>query len=305
MTAYEYSIVSFFDIFGFRSLVEEKDAGDVSKILDLLAWVGKAGLDADADAYAPRVVAFSDSIVRAVNIHSEANKKHPIGLLFSELISILWAQMNMIYKGYFVRGAITIGNVAITSTQVFGPAFIEAHELESQVARYPRIIVSPRALRCLDTCDILIKEGHSIPIEKGYVKRLLKEGDDGIWFIDYLNASRSEVDDDQEYFDYICQHRDAIKTLYEKEGSSSTRAYVCNWLAEYHNRTIDGLHRDWISSFGVSREELRVSSADVKTMYKFGRNVVNPDAIPRKRTKTVRRHPRAVKEGQVKIRHLR
>ena len=49
-----------------------------------------------------------------------------------------------------VRGGIEIGLAAdIGPAEVYGPALVEAHRLESRVAEYPRIMVGPRCVRFL------------------------------------------------------------------------------------------------------------------------------------------------------------
>jgi hypothetical protein len=45
--------------------------------------------------------------------------------------------------GFWIRGGITIGELVHNNDVVFGPALNRAHELESKVAEYPRIIFDP------------------------------------------------------------------------------------------------------------------------------------------------------------------
>lgn len=47
----------------------------------------------------------------------------------------------MICKGILFRGAVVIGDLYNDKIIIFGPAMLEAYELESKKAIYPRIII--------------------------------------------------------------------------------------------------------------------------------------------------------------------
>ena len=48
-------------------------------------------------------------------------------------------------KGFYVRGAVTVGNLFHDAACVFGPALVRAHDLELRKAKFPRIILDPDA----------------------------------------------------------------------------------------------------------------------------------------------------------------
>ena len=72
--------------------------------------------------------------------------------------------------------------------------------------------------------------------EVNYIKGLVRRGDDGLWFVDYLKAIYTEMDDPVlGYPTFMERHRDFI-TQGAKGLSVQGRAlqkYL--WLAEYHN----------------------------------------------------------------------
>lgn len=80
---------------------------------------------------------------------------------------------------------------------MFGPGLVEAHHMESKIARYPRIIVSDNAIVALKEAPVLRAEGISFKEEMSYLKNLLRKDKDGVWFLDYLAIIRSEKDNDQ------------------------------------------------------------------------------------------------------------
>lgn len=55
-------------------------------------------------------------------------------------------QMEVALRGFFIRGAITVGLHCDREDVFFGPAFIEAYEAERQLANWFRVIVLPKAL---------------------------------------------------------------------------------------------------------------------------------------------------------------
>ena len=57
-------------------------------------------------------------------------------------------QLFMTLKGFFVRGAISVGDLFLDENTAFGPALLEAHELESTRARDPdesRVAIEARS----------------------------------------------------------------------------------------------------------------------------------------------------------------
>jgi hypothetical protein len=52
-------------------------------------------------------------------------------------------QLSMALDDYFIRGAISVGELFLDPNTAFGPALLEAHDLESNVARDPRVILAP------------------------------------------------------------------------------------------------------------------------------------------------------------------
>mgnify|MGYP003382588839 CR=1 FL=1 len=49
----------------------------------------------------------------------------------------------------------TIGDIYIANTMVFGPAIVKAHTLETDFAVYPRIVIAPTVLAMFETEPLL------------------------------------------------------------------------------------------------------------------------------------------------------
>jgi hypothetical protein len=78
---------------------------------------------------------------------------------------------------HYTRGAIVRGLVRHTPSVLYGPAVISAHELESRVAKYPRILVSPEAEPALES------------------EYLVRRDFDGMKHLDILRPIKATADD--------------------------------------------------------------------------------------------------------------
>jgi hypothetical protein len=227
---YELGLVTFLDILGFRELVIKSSPEHVAKCLNLLSRFTDDERDEDVP-YKPTVISFSDAVVRAHRVESEENKTYPIGLVFLELINLLHAQGELLQYGILLRGGMVLGKIAINSTSIFGPALIEAYDLESKSAQYPRIVVSPNIFQSVDENPLLRHDDHDSETEKSSLKKILCQGDDGLWFIDYLRAIESELDKLSMYKDVLLTHKKIIEESIHADSSISSTTTKYIWMA--------------------------------------------------------------------------
>ena len=52
----------------------------------------------------------------------------------------------MALEGLFVRGGVSVGEFYINEDIVFGPALLDAHNTESNLACYPRIVLDDKTV---------------------------------------------------------------------------------------------------------------------------------------------------------------
>ncbi len=163
--SYEKRIIAFIDILGFKDLIKEseKDPTILKSIYEVLnyfknwekseSWNLKT-IEIEEDAQKKGIVnfaisnksictCFSDSIVVSIKI-SDGD----INALFSTLITnISYIGSYSIQKGILLRGAITIGNIIHQENGILlGQGFIDAYNLESKLASFPRIVVSDKLI---------------------------------------------------------------------------------------------------------------------------------------------------------------
>lgn len=268
---YATSIISLFDVLGFRDIVENSGTADqVRQILETLIYQAKPHEEL-ASMYEQNFTNLSDTIVRTTNILSKTNKEFQVGILFHELLDLIHVHFSLIGQGILVRGCVTVGEVYQDESFVFGPGFNRAHFLEKEVAVYPRIIIDPWVFAILDRTPgrFLLKAGHhDLETEKGYIKKLLRESNDGVWFLDYLGAV-SEFDDLCQYATFLEQHKQLIIEKSVNLDDFGRVAVKYNWLAHYHNEVVEAIPDKVLESMGVKRNHIIIAKDEVDTLYEF------------------------------------
>jgi hypothetical protein len=136
---YQKRYCCFVDILGFRQLIEELRDGR-SQFEDLRSLLRKV----HSPLYKSPVIWGQidlrvQSISDAVAISATCNE-HGFAQVFH---SIQHLTLDLLKKGFFIRGAIAKGMLYHDGEMVFGEALVEAYRLESEVARFPRIMLAP------------------------------------------------------------------------------------------------------------------------------------------------------------------
>jgi hypothetical protein len=165
---YEKRLVAFIDILGFKEIVKQSET-DISKIeliysaLDYLKnWEAqekwdlrlveieedaqKRGVDNFDIREKTNITAFSDSIVVSVKVDDNINE-----MASTLIINLAYIGAFLLEKGILFRGGLTVGNlIHIENGTVFGQGLIDSYKLESNSAKYPRIILSDKLLKELN-----------------------------------------------------------------------------------------------------------------------------------------------------------
>lgn len=163
------------------------------------------GQDPDAN-----LIQFSDSIVFSKPYSASS---------FEDFVSTVatW-QRELLMSGLLCRGGITFGKHFVDDKFLFSKAMIDAYHLESQQARYPRILISTDLLQ-------LVKP-------KVYVNNLpLINEDDGVCFIDYITEN-SEVPSN-------ALESAVTRILNDTKSSSPSVQEKLRWLARYTDHKLN------------------------------------------------------------------
>ena len=241
---YQLSIVSYFDILGMSDLLLRagKDASKVQETLLLFKTLSDPD-QGSKDEWGWRFVNFSDLIIRAVPIMSEANKKHRIGLMFHEVTDICNIQANLVARGVLVRGCMTIGNIVAEQGLVYGEGLVRAYLQESTRARFPRVIIDQRLMHMFRSL-YLLRSHPQFAEEWSYIRPYLQRASDGTYFLDYLGYMRAD-EKASKYAKFLARHRDVIIEKRRQLGGDKrkkeykSRAQKVRWLINYHNDHIE------------------------------------------------------------------
>lgn len=130
---YEECYIVYFDILGFKNLVEESKLKKCKfdLILEFQDYILK--IKDDKKITNKKIYFLSDSVFM---IYSFA--ENPISSIIWELANI---QAYFISKGFLIRGAITIGQVHHNDNNLFGPAVNEVAMIESKIEK-PMLVLS-------------------------------------------------------------------------------------------------------------------------------------------------------------------
>lgn len=128
-------LVSWIDILGMRQRIKKNSVEDSIEVMEALHSNVRANCDVLAMQGKLHYLQVGDgfTIVADLDCHD---------ILCSILCNIQWEIL--VYSGMTVRGAIAAGPIGINENPsvIIGPAFIEAYQLESENAIFPRIILS-------------------------------------------------------------------------------------------------------------------------------------------------------------------
>jgi hypothetical protein len=173
---------------------------------------------------------------------------------FRELLDVVHLQDHLLGRRILARGAVTLGNVAWRTDLVVGAGLSEAERL-CTLADVPRVIVDPRLLQEVENNENL--RDHPILTELGYIRKLLRQDADGQWFVDYLRAMSSEVDEPELYPDFLAEHRLVVEQRLKACVTLDPTSRALTWLWSYHNQVVEEcFRRKAISS--ARREHLRL-----------------------------------------------
>ena len=207
--------VLFVDLLGVREMNMSQRVGD--HLVALHDAVGVMHRDFFGESSRYRSAFFSDTLVLAAPIVKETDDATEVRALVRHA---RWLQNDLVAEGFFVRGGLSLGSLHVSEQVLFGPALVEAYDLESRAAVHPRIVLSRAAADS----------------QRGTTGgSMLLGDDDGHTFIDYLGAEAKTPHDP---LPLLRGHRDTVVERLRGSRRSKRRWEKYRWLGEYHNAVV-------------------------------------------------------------------
>jgi hypothetical protein len=225
------SVAAHLDILGYSDYISElfKDGKGEKELVRLRNALDEAYQDLKArpnkqifsDKLRFQVRSFTDNLFIGYPIpeHDDA-----WGVLRTVVDYIGHLQMTLALDGYFIRGAISVGDLYVDEDIVFGPALMEAVRAEKQLAVFPRVVL----------CDSA-EEPFQAELEDKKVLNVLIDSDRRV-FIDYLNASVMIAQPGGPVFtEFLEGHKTTIVAKLEQFTNKPYIRAKYEWAAIYHN----------------------------------------------------------------------
>lgn len=164
---------------------------------------------------------FTDNVVLGYAIWSDRGEEE-FGHAICQLVEF---QMAVALKGFFVRGGWSFGNLFMNRNTVFGASLLEAHELENNVAIYPRIILSD------DLKELVFQHMARYGSDPPQCYHLIVDGD-GLLITNYLTEA---IVEGEVYWEDLELHAKLITERLEEHSENERVLDKYRWLAAYHN----------------------------------------------------------------------
>lgn len=242
---YENKLVAFVDLLGFKKAIFESESDtNIKKSVDKAIYsylqlktlndlhtqlVKEKGINKGLYD----IAFFSDCFVISCKKQSDKQKNLYIDF-FKGLVNISFKLLSI---GFLIRGGVTYGLLYHQDNMIYGPAMNRAYLLESQQAKYPRILVDGYALQEIS------KDEHSREI----MQYISPDKTDGMMFIDYLSQEEYFEENDNywncnnerlTYGQLFSQAKDQIEMSIETFKEQNKVLDKFNWFKDYHNNTV-------------------------------------------------------------------
>lgn len=225
------SVVAFVDVLGFVQRTSEAYASGTAPqlLVDIRTALQRAfcHVEPHTDVGRPlwSIAAFTDNIVLGRPISDDGE-----GELGVTMMKLSRFQLEMVRAGFFVRGGVTVGQLYMDGQFVFGDGLIEAHRLESTVARDPRIVLSTSARDYLNQH----MSYYGGPAGSPQYDEVLLDADRQ-WFLNYLEALNRTEEELPPDIDGIRQHKERIEAALSTYASTPPIWSKYAWVAGYHD----------------------------------------------------------------------
>lgn len=150
------------------------------------------------------------------------------------LLTAAAIQLEFADHGIFARGGIQFGQFFAEPDFVYGPALVDAYLLESQVAIYPRIVLSSTFTARLMAEVRELGDVFPADIYRGLVAR----DHDGCAFVNYLWMVHRVGEGEEEA--WLDRHKTQVQQQLAAHAWNDKLSAKYRWVADYHDRFCRG-----------------------------------------------------------------
>jgi hypothetical protein len=248
------SVTGFLDVLGFSHLsTKSTDPVESQKLLERIsaaisdARVFARSTFSDQAMDDPRRWAlkfFSDNLV--FGVPTESDVVTPAEAAWFAIRCAQCYQLRMVMNGFFVRGALTEGDICLTDEIIFGSALIECYRLETYASIVPRVLLTKPLQELL--ARSAASGSREFPADAGdWICRDI----DGWWFVNYLQAARTDAGTD---WRIIERHKKSVLASLATTTDHDILPKF-GWACRYHN-VFCHWHRDdpgYADSYRIDR----------------------------------------------------
>jgi hypothetical protein len=236
---YEDRYCAYLDILGFQRLIDRLSEGATpfETLQALLEQIHNPphsanGTFKNADF---RAQSISDAVALSTSLSSEG-----LSQLFHSLEKLC---QRLLIEGFFARGAVVKGKLYHDDRMVFGEALVRAYRLESEIVRFPRIMIARDVVTDAAPSG---NRGGSLALTT-----MLKQADDGPWYLHILrtmeregaylaNASRVPKPNaiDSDILRDFAKMAAAIQRRFDEAIDNPRHFEKVQWFARYWNTSI-------------------------------------------------------------------
>lgn len=231
---YEYRILAFVDILGFKNMIQQSiyNIQEQKRILYAMniihSYKELSDFGFDGTNYGIQVTTFSDSAIISYPISFD-------GGLFHVLIDLIHLQIDLSNLGIFIRGGVSIGLAYHDEFNAFGPAMNDAYILESREAKFPRIILTSQTLYS----GVAASKEHQNSFDISLLNSLIRQDKDGFYYLDYLKQLQELDHPEYDYYNWLARIRRHLinnLNLYHSDARIYPK-YL--WMLDYWNDALN------------------------------------------------------------------
>lgn len=249
---YEKRLIAFIDLLGFKNAVYKTGDGtregyniknNIDKIMNfndgvytlnklIIKKAKKVNLQTKKSRPLTKahITFFSDSMIISTPVIEEVNKED--GYYEEFLKTIVRLSNEYVKQGFLARGGITFGKLCHTGNICYGPAMNNAYILESQDAKFPRILIDKFAEK-----ELLAKNTAQ------YSEYIKSDETDGRSFLDYLKKTKdiNYYGDKEGYYELLKGIKQMIGSKFRNNNDEDIEKRILEkyeWYKEYYNDTI-------------------------------------------------------------------